>query len=112
MKGVGEPCAAQPHARFDGRELETECHRITAPAPDPTQLRFFLNSYIVAVSVTVLTLFVAIMAAYAFSRFNFPGKTLVNVVIVSVQAVPPITLVIPYFGGRGGRSRARARASG
>ena len=65
---------------------------------DPTQLRFFLNSYIVAVSVTVLTLFVAIMAAYAFSRFNFPGKTLVNVVIVSVQAVPPITLVIPYFG--------------
>ena len=65
---------------------------------DPTQVRFFINSYIVAVSVTVLTLFVAIMAAYAFSRFNFPGKTMVNVVIVSVQAVPPITLVIPYFG--------------
>ena len=65
---------------------------------DPTQLRFFLNSYIVAVSVTALTLFVAIMAAYAFSRFTFPGKTIANVVIVSVQAVPPITLVIPYFG--------------
>lgn len=65
---------------------------------DSRQLRFFLNSYIVAMAVTVLTLLVAIMAAYAFSRFKFPGKTALNVVIVSVQAVPPITLVIPYFG--------------
>ncbi|MGV2903801.1 carbohydrate ABC transporter permease [Microbacterium sp. AGC62] len=61
-------------------------------------MRFFLNSYIVAGSVTVLTLIVAIQAAYAFSRFDFRGKRILNVVIVSVQAVPPITLLIPYFG--------------
>ena len=24
MKNVGKPCAGEPHARFDGRELETE----------------------------------------------------------------------------------------
>src|SRR3954466_13436570 len=24
VKNVGEPCAGEPHARFDGRELETE----------------------------------------------------------------------------------------
>jgi hypothetical protein len=35
VKDVGEPCAGEPHARFDGRELESGCHRITAPAPDP-----------------------------------------------------------------------------
>ncbi|MFC8943654.1 ABC transporter permease subunit, partial [Streptomyces griseoincarnatus] len=34
----------------------------------------------------------------AFSRFDFPGKKPINMVIVSVQAVPPITLLIPYFG--------------
>jgi multiple sugar transport system permease protein len=62
------------------------------------QLRFFLNSYIVALSVTTLTLLVAILAAYAFSRFRFPFQRTINAVIVSVQAVPPITLVIPYFG--------------
>jgi multiple sugar transport system permease protein len=62
------------------------------------QLRFFLNSYIVAIAVTALTLFVAILAAYAFSRFTFPMSKTINAVIVSVQAVPPITLVIPYFG--------------
>ncbi|WP_106815842.1 carbohydrate ABC transporter permease [Microbacterium timonense] len=65
---------------------------------DPEKLRFFLNSYIVAGSVTLLTLFVAVQAAYAFSRFEFRGKRILNVVIVSVQAVPPITLLIPYFG--------------
>ena len=36
MKGVGEPCAGEPHARFDGRGLETERISVTAPAPDPT----------------------------------------------------------------------------
>lgn len=61
-------------------------------------MRFFLNSYIVAGAVTLLTLLVAIQAAYAFSRFEFRGKRILNVVIVSVQAVPPITLLIPYFG--------------
>ncbi|MEV0388696.1 carbohydrate ABC transporter permease [Nonomuraea sp. NPDC050643] len=65
---------------------------------DETQLMFFINSYIVALSVTVLTLFVAILAAYGFSRYNFPMKRSINAVIVTVQAVPPITLVIPYFG--------------
>jgi multiple sugar transport system permease protein len=63
-----------------------------------SQLRFFLNSYIVAFSVTILTLVVAILGGFAFSRFTFPFQRTVNAVIVSVQAVPPITLVIPYFG--------------
>lgn len=65
---------------------------------NPETMRFFLNSYVVAGSVTILTLIVAIQAAYAFSRFDFRGKRILNVVIVSVQAVPPITLLIPYFG--------------
>ncbi|HZU93423.1 MAG TPA: carbohydrate ABC transporter permease [Microbacterium sp.] len=65
---------------------------------NPETMRFFLNSYIVAGAVTILTLLVAIQAAYAFSRFDFRGKRVLNVIIVSVQAVPPITLLIPYFG--------------
>lgn len=65
---------------------------------NPETMRFFLNSYIVAGAVTLLTLIVAIQAAYAFSRFEFRGKRVLNVIIVSVQAVPPITLLIPYFG--------------
>lgn len=65
---------------------------------DPGKVRFFINSYFVALSVTLMTLVVAILAAYAFSRFDFPGKRLLNVLIISMQAVPPITLLIPFFG--------------
>jgi multiple sugar transport system permease protein len=65
---------------------------------DPEKVRFFINSYVVSGAVTILTLFIAIMAAYAFSRFDFPFKKPLNMIIVSVQAVPPITLLIPYFG--------------
>jgi multiple sugar transport system permease protein len=70
----------------------------TSVFTDPTKLRFFFNSYFIASVVTVLTLVVAILAAYAFSRFQFRGKTLINIVIIGIQAVPPITLLIPYFG--------------
>ncbi len=65
---------------------------------DAETVRFFINSYVVAGTVTLLTLAVAIQAAYAFSRFEFRGKRVLNVIVVSVQAVPPITLLIPYFG--------------
>ena len=69
----------------------------TAVLTDPTKLRFFVNSYIVAIAVTLLTVLVAILAAYAFSRYEFRLKGLLSVVIIGVQAVPPITLLIPYF---------------
>ena len=65
---------------------------------DPAKIRFFLNSYIVASVVTLLTLLVAIMSGYGFSRYSFKLKKLLNLFIISTQAVPTITLLIPYFG--------------
>ena len=64
---------------------------------NPTEIRFFLNSYLVTACVVVLTLVIGLLAAYSFSRFNFPGKKVINTIIVAVQAVPPITLLIPYL---------------
>ncbi len=61
------------------------------------QVRFFINSYLIAAAVVMLTLAIGLMASYAFSRFKFRGKKLINTLIVSVQAVPPITLLIPYL---------------
>jgi multiple sugar transport system permease protein len=69
----------------------------TAVFTDPSKLRFFLNSYVVAITVTVLTILISILAAYAFSRYEFRGKGFMTTVIIGVQAVPPITLLIPYF---------------
>lgn len=64
---------------------------------NPEQVRFFINSYLITGSVVILTLIIGILAAYSFSRFSFPGKRIINTLIVSVQAVPPITLLIPYL---------------
>ena len=64
---------------------------------NPEEIRFFVNSYIVTACVVLLTLIIGIPASYAFSRFEFPGKKAINTMIVSVQAVPPITLLIPYL---------------
>lgn len=64
---------------------------------NPEQVRFFINSYLITGVVVVLTLLIGILASYAFSRFDFPGKSVINTIIVSVQAVPPITLLIPYL---------------
>lgn len=62
------------------------------------KVRFFLNSYFVAIVVTLLTLLVSILAGYSFSRYSFKLKKPLNLFIISTQTVPPITLMIPYFG--------------
>jgi multiple sugar transport system permease protein len=65
---------------------------------NPTKIRFFVNSYLVASVVTLLTLVVAILSGYGFSRYTFRLKKPLNLFIISTQTVPPITLMIPYFG--------------
>jgi len=64
----------------------------------PMKVRFFINSYLVATVVTLLTLLVAIMSGYGFSRYSFKMKKSLGLFIISTQAVPLITLMIPYFG--------------
>ncbi len=64
---------------------------------NPEEIRFFINSYCIAIIVVIMTLIIGVLASYSFSRFDFPGKKVINTVIVSVQAVPPITLLIPYL---------------
>jgi len=63
----------------------------------PEKIRYFVNSYLIAFSVASLTLLIAILAAYALSRYQFAGKRLLNTVIVTLQSIPAITLMIPYF---------------
>lgn len=64
----------------------------------PAILGYFANSYLVAAAVTVATAVVSILTAYALSRFEFRGKRVFQSMVIGVQAVPPITLLIPFFG--------------
>lgn len=60
-------------------------------------LTFFLNSFIVASITTVLSVLIAVMAGYAFSRFKFPGKNSLFMVILTSQMFPYSLLVVGLY---------------
>jgi ABC-type glycerol-3-phosphate transport system permease component len=59
--------------------------------------RYFLNSTIIAASVTATTVFVGAMAGYGFSKFRFPGRNLVFGLILSTFMIPFPVIMIPLF---------------
>jgi multiple sugar transport system permease protein len=59
--------------------------------------RYFLNSAIIAASVTATTVFFGAMAGYGFSKFRFPGRDLVFGLILSTFMIPFPVIMIPLF---------------
>jgi multiple sugar transport system permease protein len=57
----------------------------------------FLNSLIIAVGSTVLSVGLGVMAAYAFSRFKVPMKDDLLFFILSTRMMPPIAVAIPIY---------------
>jgi len=58
---------------------------------------YFANSLIVAVCATVISVTVAIFAAYAISRYRFRGRGVFNVTVLSTQMFPGILFLLPLF---------------
>jgi len=59
--------------------------------------RFFLNSVIISVSVTVITVLVSCLSGYAFARLKFPGRDQLLMAYLATLMVPSIMLIIPLF---------------
>jgi multiple sugar transport system permease protein len=59
--------------------------------------RYFLNSLIVAGAATVLSVVIAVFAAYAVSRYRFRGKRVFTVTVLSTQMFPGILFLLPLF---------------
>ena len=60
-------------------------------------LRWVLNSAIVAAATTVLGVFLACTAAYAFSRFSFPGRRQGMLSFLISQMFPGTLLLVPLY---------------
>ncbi|MET9669992.1 carbohydrate ABC transporter permease [Streptomyces sp. NPDC006475] len=58
---------------------------------------YFVNSLIVAVSATALSVVIAVFAAYAVSRYRFRGKRIFTVTVLSTQMFPGILFLLPLF---------------
>ena len=59
--------------------------------------RFFLNSAVVAASVTAITLVVSCLSGYAFARLRFPFRGSLFVVWLGTLMIPQAVIVIPLF---------------
>jgi multiple sugar transport system permease protein len=59
--------------------------------------RYFVNSIMVAVASTALSLLLSSMMAFAFARFSFPGKELLFKVLLLGLMIPAMMLIIPQF---------------
>jgi multiple sugar transport system permease protein len=58
---------------------------------------YFLNSLLVAIGATSLTVLVAAMLAYAFGRMEFRGKRVLFMLLLLGMMIPPVMLIIPQF---------------
>ncbi|MFQ6552304.1 carbohydrate ABC transporter permease [Aestuariibius insulae] len=65
---------------------------------DPTFGRALVNSLIISIISTALTLIIGTMAAYALVRFRFMGRDTVSLTTLMMRMVPPAVLLVPVFG--------------
>lgn len=59
--------------------------------------RYFFNSTFVTAVATVLTLIVNSMAAFALSKYQFPGRNAIFLLIISTLMVPLSVILVPAF---------------
>jgi multiple sugar transport system permease protein len=77
-------------------------HEITFAAferllADPKQMRYLANTYIIALSTAAISIGLGSLAAYGFSRFRIRGARVILAGILSLQMLPNVTLIIPFF---------------
>ncbi len=70
---------------------------VTDLTQTPTFIHGLINSAIISACTTILALIFGSLAAYAIARIQFPGKSLVLGIILSVQMFPFIAMVGPLF---------------
>ncbi|MFE6614548.1 carbohydrate ABC transporter permease [Amycolatopsis sp. NPDC057786] len=58
---------------------------------------YFVNSLVISGSAAILSVVIAIFAAYALSRFRFRGKNFFKMTVLSTQMFPGILFLLPLF---------------
>lgn len=64
---------------------------------NPRYVVVFLNTIFISATVTILSLVLGALAAYALARFTFRGQRMVMMFLIITQMFPLVLLCIPYF---------------
>ncbi|SUY46715.1 carbohydrate uptake ABC transporter permease [Clostridium putrefaciens] len=59
--------------------------------------RYFLNSVVITIAITLGELITTILAAFAFSNLDFKGKDIIFTLLIGTMMVPGEVLLIPNF---------------
>ena len=59
--------------------------------------RWFLNSMVVSITATVITVIICAAAGYAFAKLPFPGRTIVYGLTLAGMMVPKEAMFVPLF---------------
>lgn len=59
--------------------------------------RYFANSVVVATVATLASVFLAVLAAFAVSRFSFRGRSVFTTTVLSTQMFPGVLFLLPLF---------------
>jgi len=60
-------------------------------------LRHMLNSAIIAISTTVISVLLGLPAAYGFSRYKFLGSNIVLLTLLLIRLFTPAALIVPFY---------------
>lgn len=63
----------------------------------PDMVKLFINSYLVTLAVTFISVFLAALSGFGLSRFHFSGKRFTILYLLLTQMFPMVLLSIPYF---------------
>jgi multiple sugar transport system permease protein len=59
--------------------------------------RYLMNSFFISIVTTLISAFLASMAAYALARYSFPGAMIILALFLFTQLIPAITRVFPVY---------------
>lgn len=55
------------------------------------------SSFVISIGTTIVTMVLAVPAAYALARLRIPGKKAAGFYVLATQMLPPVGIIIPYF---------------
>jgi multiple sugar transport system permease protein len=55
------------------------------------------SSFVISIGTTVITMIMAVPAAYSLARLRIPGRKFAGFYVLATQMLPPVGIIIPYF---------------
>ena len=64
---------------------------------DMTVVHYFINSFVVAMATMLINVVFGTLAAYSLTKFQYRGRKIIVIGVLSAYCIPPIMLMIPLY---------------